>query len=483
MDTRLLILISVLAINGLAGCTPTRVNGHVPVAISTHFQNAPSSQDNTSSTDLQSWWKHFQDPVLDDLISRALAANHDLKIAKARVREARTVVTVTESALYPTIDLFSSGGREKRIDRIIGLPTNQGIQLVTPIADVITGGLTARWEIDIFGGRHLEVEASIAQAEGIEAALNAVQVSLLAQIATDYMNLRGIQGRLITLRKSIEVQRERLRTLELFARAGLINERDVSRQKTAVHDIEGLVPLLVNAEATRIHRLGVLVGIPPSGLKDQLTQPVPLPTAMPSIPNLLPSSLLAQRPDLHLAQTEVTAMAASLGVARANLLPKLVLSASGGIGALAVGGFSSLAESVYALGSGLTAPIFNAGRIRAHIAGVEAQLDQSARNYEKTFLIALEDVENAFVFHTSALERHEHLAKAETAAEKTHGMANALYQRGVHDYLSVLDAHLARLSTNDEITKARTEVLVSMVSLYRAFGGGWNEKTAPEMPR
>lgn len=483
MDTRLLILIPVLAINGLAGCTPTRVNGHVPVAISTQFQNAPSSQDNTSSTDLQSWWKHFQDPVLDDLISRALAANHDLKIAKARVREARTVVTVTESALYPTIDLFSSGGREKRIDRIIGLPTNQGIQLVTPIADVITGGLAARWEIDIFGGRHLEVEASIAQAEGIEAALNAVQVSLLAQIATDYMNLRGIQGRLITLRESIEVQRERLRTLELFARAGLINARDVSRQKTAVHDIEGLVPLLVNAEVTRIHRLGVLVGIPPSGgLKDQLIQAMPLPTAMPGIPNLLPSSLLAQRPDLHLAQTEVTAMAASLGVARANLLPKLVLSASGGIGALAVGGFSSLAESVYALGSGLTAPIFNAGRIRAHIAGAEAQLDQSARNYEKTFLIALEDVENAFVFHTSALERHEHLAKAETAAEKTHGMANALYQRGARDYLSVLDAQLARLSTNDEITKARTEILVSMVSLYRAFGGGWNEKTAPEIP-
>lgn len=125
VDTRLLILIPVLAINGLAGCTLTRVNGHVPVAISTHFQNAPSQQDNTSSTDLHSWWKRFQDPVLDDLISQALTANHDLKIAKARVREARTVVTVTESVLYPTIDLFSSGGREKRIDRIIGLPTRE----------------------------------------------------------------------------------------------------------------------------------------------------------------------------------------------------------------------------------------------------------------------------------------------------------------------------------------------------------------------
>ncbi len=225
----------------------------------------------------------------------------------------------------------------------------------------------------------------------------------------------------------------------------------------------------------------MLLGNPPESLNNSLTPSMPLPASMPNLPNLLPASLLTQRPDLQLAQAEVTAKAASLGAARTNLFPRLVLLATGGVGTIATGGFSSLSEGFYALGSGLTAPIFNAGRIRAHIAGVEAQLDESAMNYEKTFLIALEDVENAFVSHKSALERHEHLVQAETTAEKAHNVASALYHRGVNNYLSVLDTQLERLSISDEIVKAKTGVLISMVSLYRAFGGGWSDMAMPEV--
>ncbi len=166
-------------------------------------------------------------------------------------------------------------------------------------------------------------------------------------------------------------------------------------------------------------------------------------------------------------------MAAGLGAARADLFPKLVLSASGGFGALAVGGFPSLAESVYALGSGLSAPIFNAGRIQAHITAADARLDQVAANYEKTFLLALEDVENAFVAHAASMERRNRMIEAETAAEQAYRFANALYQRGANDYLSVLDAQRSKLAVADERAKAETAERVSIVSLYRAFGGGW----------
>jgi NodT family efflux transporter outer membrane factor (OMF) lipoprotein len=457
----------------LAGCTPTRVSDRVVLSTPTDWRHAPVVQNDSNQADLKEWWQGFHDPLLNELISQALAANHDLRIATARVREANAMVTVANSALYPSVDFFALGGREKRIDRVLAVPGKQGIELVTPTANVITGGLAARWEVDVFGARHLEAEAIGAQAAGIEEARHGVQVGLLAQVATNYLELRGIQERTAILRENIDIQRERLRTLQAFYRAGLTNEAEVSRQETLLHSTESTLPVLNAAEATLIHRLSVLLGESPAKLESRLVAAV-LPSALPAIPKLLPSSLLAQRPDLRLAQTEVSAAAASLGAARADLFPKVVLSASGGIGALAVGGFPTLVEGVYALGSGLTAPIFNAGRIRAHIAGADARLNQVAAKYEQTFLLALEDVENAFVAHTSSKEHREELLQAEQAAEKTYRFSEALYQRGASDYLSVLDAQRTKLSINDERVKAETAVRVSLVSLCRAFGGGWS---------
>jgi NodT family efflux transporter outer membrane factor (OMF) lipoprotein len=469
---------AILTITLLNACTPTRVSDHVKLPDMNNWHHQPTDQVEVTRTDLKSWWKGFKDPLLNELIIKALNANHDLRIAKARVREAATLVTIAESALYPSIDLFSSGGREKKIDQIIGVPGKQGIELITPTADVISGGLAARWEIDLFGGRHLEAEAAIAQSAGIEEALRSVQVGLLAQVATNYLELRGLQKRISLQQEHIAVQREKLRALQLFEKNGLATEADVANQEALLKSTESALPVLTRTALTLTYRLGVLLGEPPENLETSLSQTMPLPVALPSIPEVLPADLLSQRPDLRLAKTEVTAAAANLGAARADLFPKFVLSASGGFGALAVGGFSSLAESVYTLGSGLTMPLFNAGRIRAHIAAVNARLDQSALNYEKTFLLALEDVENAFAAHTTSRERKKQLSEAEKSAQKAYQSTDALYQRGVKDYLSLLDARRNKLTVGDERAKAETAMCVSMVSLYRAFGGGWDTDTA-----
>ncbi|MDD4915708.1 MAG: TolC family protein [Methylococcales bacterium] len=467
-STPLTILLLVL----LSACTPTRVGDQVVLNSPTTWQHAPSVQ-TTEAVDLKTWWQGFNDPLLNELIDKALAANHDLKIATARVREANAMITVAEAALYPSLDFSLSGGREKRIDRIVGVPNRQGIKLLTPTADAVSGGLAARWEIDLFGGRHLEAEGAAAQAEGGKEGLHAAQVGLLAQVATNYLELRGVQQRIGILQKNIDLQRERLRTLQVFLKAGLANEADIARQQTLRQGTEATLPGLANAEQNLIHRLGVLLGEPPESLGNRLAAVGPLPKQAPAIPNLLPADLLAQRPDLRLAQTEVSMAAAGLGSARADLYPKLVLSASGGIGALAVGGFPSLAESVYALGSGLSAPIFNAGRIRAYIAAADARLDQIAANYEKIFLLALEDVENAFVAHRSAMDSLGQLTEAEASAEKAYRLVDALYQRGASNYLAILDAQRSKLAASDERAKAETATSVAIVSLYRAFGGGW----------
>ena len=474
MNNRYLTPLALLSMAWLSACTPTRVSDQVALNSPATWQHAPNAQ-TAETVELKTWWQGFNDPLLNELIDKALAANHDLKIATARVREANAMVTVVEAALYPSLDFSISGGREKRIDRIIGVPSGQGIKLITPTADAVSGGLAARWEIDLFGGRHLEAEAAAAQAEGSEEGLHAAQVGLLAQVATNYLELRGVQQRTGILQKNIELQRERLRTLQVFLKAGLANEADMARQQTLLQGTEATLPVLTNAEQKLIHRLGVLLGEPPDSLEYRLAVVVPSPKQVPTMPNLLPADLLAQRPDLRLAQTEVSAAAASLGSARADLYPKLVLSASGGLGALAVGGFPSLADSVYALGSGLSAPIFNAGRIRAHIAAADARLDQVAANYEKTFLLALEDVENAFVAHRSTTDSLGRLIEAEASAEKAYRLVDALYQRGSDNYLALLDAQRSKLAVSDERAKAETAVSVAMVSLYRAFGGGWTK--------
>ncbi|MCQ8105798.1 TolC family protein [Methylomonas sp. SURF-2] len=481
MNHRVLTPLTVLFLVSLIACTPTRVGD--PVALNSpaqwqHAANADTAQ-SAETTDLKTWWQGFNDPLLNELIDQALAANHDIKIATARVREANAMVTVAEAALYPSLDFSLAGGREKRIDRIVGVPSGQGIKLITPTADAVSGGLAARWEIDVFGGRHLEAEAAAAQAQGSREDLHAAQVGLLAQVATNYLELRGVQQRTGILQSNIALQRERLRTVQVFHKAGLANEADVARQQTLLQGTEAMLPQLTNAGQKLIHRLGVLLGEPPESLEQRLAVAGPLPKQAPVMPNLLPADLLAQRPDLRLAQTEVSAAAASLGSARADLYPKLVLSASGGFGALAVGGFPSLADSVYALGSGLSAPIFNAGRIRAHIAAADARLDQVAANYEKIFLLALEDVENAFAAHRSATDSLGQLTQAEASAEKAYRLVDALYQRGAGNYLTVLDAQRSKLAISDERAKAETAVGVAMVSLYRAFGGGW---TAAESP-
>ncbi|CAI8809702.1 MULTISPECIES: efflux transporter outer membrane subunit [Methylococcus] len=468
-------LAGTLAATLLCGCTPTRVALPPAPAAPENWAQAPQTPVSAPAI-LKQWWRKFDDPVLDDLIDRALAANPDLRSAQARVREAAATVVVAESALYPSLDFFTSGGREKRIDRIIAVPGKQGYQLITPTADMVTGGLSARWELDIFGQRHLEAEAAAAQALGVEETLHAAQVGLLAQVATNYLELRGVQRQTALFEDNLEVQRERLKTLRAFYRAGLAEEAAVAGQEALLQSAEAALPALNETAIRLIQRLSVLTGQPPQTLQARLAEPRPLPASTPIIPKLLPSSLLAQRPDLRQAQAEVIAAAAGLGAARADLLPKLVLSASGGFGALAVGGFPSLAESVYALGAGLTAPIFNAGRIRAQIAAADARLDQVAANYEKTFLQALEDVENAFLAHRTANQRCLHLADAEAAAEHARHSTEALYRRGAANYLAVLDSKASKLSVLGEAVKARTTALVALVSLYRAFGGGWLEE-------
>ena len=452
-----------LACVWLGGCSITPVRDKVSVNVPAQWSNAPAADNAATTQDLVRWWKDFNDPLLDELVTRALAANHDLKIAAARVREARAFKTVAESVLYPTIDATASVSRNKSFER---LPKS-------PIANKWSVGLEAAWEIDLFGGNRFDAKAASAQAQASEEARHAVQVGLLAQVATNYLELRGAQKQTAILKENIAVEREQLRLLEARYRAGLATELDIARQQELLHASEGALPLLANVTATLIHRLGVLLGELPGNVEALLGPPAPPPTALPKIPGLLPSDLFAQRPDIRRAQAEVMAAAAKLGSAKTDLFPKFVLSANGGRSALDISQQPLGIGNVFALGLGMVAPLFNAGRIRANIEAADARLSQVAASYEKTYLTALEEVEDAFVAHTTTRERRDELTQAAEAAARAEHLAQEFYKRGVTDFLAVLDSERVKLTAEDERVKAETAVSVSMVSLYRAFGGGW----------
>ena len=475
MNARYFMKVAALISTLLSGCALTPISHKVEVPTPAQWQNAPMGDTTADRAYVAHWWKKFQDPLLDELVLRALGANHDLEIAAARVREARALVTVAQSVLFPTIDANVNGGRQKRIERVIPIPGPQGVDLVVPRADAVSGELSLAWEIDVFGGNRLEAQAAAAQALGAEEGRRAVQVGLLAQVATNYLELRGAQRQTAILRENIAVQRERLRLLEAFFRAGLTTELDIARQQTLLRTTEGTLPVLNHLTALLIHRLGVLLGEPPHTLETQLGKAAPLPPALPNLPGLLPSDLLQQRPDLRRAQAEVTAAAAQPRCrARRSLSQVFHLSLRWNRRVEPSRTSERGRQGIYALGAGLTAPIFNAGRIRANITASDARLAQVAASYEQAFLTSLEEVENAYVAYTSARQRREDLRQAVDAARRAYRVADAFYRRGVTDFLSVLDAQRAKLSAEDEQAKAETAVTVAMVTLYRAFGGGWD---------
>ncbi|MGH7960750.1 MAG: TolC family protein, partial [Candidatus Binatia bacterium] len=252
-------------------------------------------------------------------------------------------------------------------------------------------------------------------------------------VAVAYLELRGAQKQTTILQDNIAIQRERLRLLEARYKAGLATELDVTRQRTLLKTTEAAMPLFTQTTTTLIHRLSVLLGEPPAHLSDKLRASAPLPENVPQIPSLLPADLLTQRPDLRRAQAEVTAAAARLGSAKSDLFPKLFLSANVARTVFELGALPRVTGNVFALGLGLTAPIFNAGRIRAGINAEDARFAQAATLYDKTFLTALEEVENAFVAHTTARERKTELAEAKVAADRAYRTADAFYQRGLTD--------------------------------------------------
>jgi NodT family efflux transporter outer membrane factor (OMF) lipoprotein len=425
---------------------------------------------------LAQWWTSFQDPELNALIERALHANPDLKIAASRLLEARAARGVARSALLPSVETTNSPERVRGgLTQGIFHPSagNQSSLLAPYETNIIQQGFDASWEIDLFGGKRHALAAATADAAATEEARRATLVSLLAEVARNYSELRGTQRRLDIAEQNIRLQADSLDLARARAEAGLGTQLDVERQASQLAATQATVPLFESAAQMSIHRLSVLLGEEPAALDSELTAAKPLPATPPVVPVGLSSDLLGRRPDVRRADAEITAASERVGVARSDFFPKISLTGAAGRQGTSYSGLTLGAGNFFAVGPSIKLPIFTGGRIKGNLEAEKQRLVQAQLEYRNAVLRSLEETENALTAYGREQERRERLQAAARASRDATQMANELYTRGLEDFLSVLDAQRQQLAIEDDLAQSDTAVVTNLVALYKALGGGW----------
>ncbi|HHT9112347.1 MAG TPA: efflux transporter outer membrane subunit [Candidatus Wunengus sp. YC65] len=420
---------------------------------------------------LVQWWKTFNDPVLDSLIIRAVPSNLDLRIAEARVREARFQRGVVASDLWPSLNTSASYSRSRRSAGISTIPPSAKIK-----RNLYETGFDARWEIDLFGGKRRAVEAANAEIDAAVENQRDVLITLLAEVARNYIEVRGYQRRLQIIHKNISTQQEVVEIVQARYNAGLSSELDVVQAAALLATTQSQIPLLENPMKQAIHRIGILLGQKPGDLLTELTKESQIPHTLVTVPAGLPSDLLRRRPDVRHAERELAAATARIGMATADWFPKFSLTGSFGFQTEDLNAFSITRSRLWSFGPTVRWPIFDAGRIRANIRVQNARQEQALLSYEKAVLTSLEDVENALVAYTAEQVCCQNLTEAVNANRRAVELANELFSKGLVNFLNVLDAERSLCKSEEELVQNERTVSLNLVILYKALGGGWENE-------
>jgi NodT family efflux transporter outer membrane factor (OMF) lipoprotein len=419
--------------------------------------------------DIPEWWQAFDDPVLTSLVERALASNLDLRAAAARLREARALRGVALAGLLPEV---STSGTYERL-RFSENGTVPGDGSAT---DFFQAGFDASWEIDVFGGNRRAVEAADADVQASLEALRDIQVSLLAEVARSYVELRGLQTRIAIARRNLEAQTGTFELTRARLDAGQVTELDVARAEAQVAATSSTIPGLEAAARQMIHALAVLLGREPGALTPELAASAPIPAAPAEIPVGLPTDLLRRRPDLRQAERELAAATARIGAATADLYPRFFLIGSAGLESLSASDFFTAASRTWSIGPTIRWALFQGGRIRANIEVQNARQEQAALGFEQALLGALRDVEDALIAHSREQVRRILLAQAVDAERRAVDLAGQRYAQGLVDFLNVLEAQRALFAADDALVRSQQAIATNAIALYKAVGGGWREE-------
>jgi NodT family efflux transporter outer membrane factor (OMF) lipoprotein len=451
-----------------------------------HFVANSSGQD-AANVDLAVWWKSLNDPELNSLVERAIRSNLDLEIALTRLQQARTYESVVVGAAWPEVDASAAAGRGTGSDLtraraaqpLVSADNSGGLQHINTLA-----GFDAVWELDIFGKYRRAFEAARADTQAELAARNAVLTSVVANVVRAYVDLRGFQIQVGILRQASDVLRESLRIVNIRYERGITNELDVAIATRELDTFQAqIAPLEAEACAAQ-YALAVLLGEYPQSILKELAKP----TLIPSMPGAaapgVPLDLLKRRPDIQQAERELAAATARIGVATANLFPQVGLVGSIGSQAQGWGASPGIGKHIWSFGPGAIWPLLDFGALDAEvdIAGLQAHLQLV--NYRRTIVSAVQEVDAALDAYAAQQERLKNLGDAMIAGQRAVDLATERYNRGLTDFLNVVDAERQFYDLQQQYAVAQVAQGEQFVLLYKSLGGGWQDyQTLPAIRR
>ena len=466
MNSRLpLLLLSVMA---SAGCTvgpEPKTPSPESLGVPARFQSSSAPQA-ANAADLANWWDTFDDPVLTLLVEQALAANSNIDAAGARVRQARAALKSTRAGSWPTLEFGTSASR------LMGVGPDAQI----PDRTTYDAGFDARYELDLFGGQRRAVQASTADLAAVEANLHSTQLTIAAEVALNYVDARLAQRQLAIAQANLSSQDETLQIVQWRVQAGLVGALDLEQARQLRAQTAATVPLREQALSSALNRLSVLTGAAPGAVDALFTPVAPIPMAVAGDISV-PAEMLRRRPDVTAAERTLIAETARIGVREADLYPSLGLAGSLSSN---TSNWGDLTNASYgSLAAGLTAPIFQGGRLRAAVEQQRAAAIQALAVYRDSVLVALEESENALVAISVTERREGELAIAEESARNAAVLARSQYQAGIIDFFSLLDSERSLLTTETSRAAAHADRAAAAVQLYKALGGGWENAPAP----
>ncbi|HEX4120598.1 MAG TPA: efflux transporter outer membrane subunit [Verrucomicrobiae bacterium] len=419
----------------------------------TNATTASGSVATAAPADLTDWWKKFNDPHLVSLINEGFRTNLDLKIAESVLRQARAERTVVAGALFPSL---SGNGSYLR-----GVPND------------VTASLDAAWELDIFGGTRRNVESATATVVAQQENLHDVRVTLSAEIALDYIQLRSYQEQIGIAKENLHSEERTAKLTQEKLAAGFASALDVANAEAEVATTEATIPVLETSARQTIYALSLLLARPPGDLVEELSKPGAVPLTPPEVPIGLPSDLVRRRPDIREAEAQLHAANAQIGVAEAQYFPQFSLTGTGGYS-------SDLARTLFAgssrfwdVGPTMTWNIFQGGALTANVRVQRELTTQAFLSYRKTVLTALDEVENQLVAFANEWNHRQSLNEAVVQNRKAVDLSNQLYAQGTIDFLTVLDAERSLYASETALSQSKESISTDLVSLYKALGGGW----------
>ena len=474
----------------LGACTvgPNYSRPAVPVPPSYSESHSAAS---LSDAELGSWWTAFGDRKLDDLVELAIAQNLDVEAAAAKIREARAEERAAGAAFLPEVSTNASVTRQHISKNAIPVPPGSGgaggggASFGLPGSEFTTwrAGFDASWEIDLFGKTRRSVEAARARTGASIWNRRDVQVSIAAEVASAYFQLRTLQQQILVAEAEVGRQQRSTRLVEARVRGGLVTGQDLEQGKSELASALAAIPPLKASAEGEIHKIGVLTGQSPEALVAELSPAVALSFSTPEVPAGLPSDLLRRRPDIRAAERSLAASSADIGVATAELYPSFSLSAAPALVSTALASLITWGSRSFTAGASLDWPIFNGGRTRANIDVKNAQQEQALISYRKTILTALQDVEDAL---SKIDEDRKGIADLEGglgSARRAEDIARERYTGGLVTYSDVLDAQAKRIALENRVVEMRGSQAIDTAALFKALGGGWPDARQGEAQR